>query len=226
MADKLNLEQVQKSISIVSYIDSLDKIQIPEDAIIELKTKLVAQLKTLVIPLAQDIKLLTETENKIMEVFNDDVSGDIYDLLEVTHYIKNYISYSKNYNFKKEQSIEIIAKSMIELLKKISELNLIKIRPRQLTLEEGEYKLTEEEIKALESKASRLILIYKNYIEDGRMSYGKVMAGKINQMADTQEKYEIINNKFFELTGEYVLDKIKYDKEEKMGEQIETTTTQ
>ena len=78
---------------------------------------------------------------------------------------------------------------------------------------EGEVGMAEDEREVLKYKASRLITIYKKYMVEGIQKKAKIIAHRMFELADTEEKYEIINHLFFEITGEYVLDKMKKEQE-------------
>jgi len=155
-----NIEE-QKKISIIGYIDKLEKIQVTENILDEIKSNLVVQLKTSIIPLGQDVSLITETITEINDIINDEIWDDIYDD-NVTLLFRNYIKFTKNYDLKKEQIIKIMGESLIKILEKITDLG---IKPRHIPYED-DASLTEEERQSLKNRATRLILQYKKFREE------------------------------------------------------------
>lgn len=214
--EKVSIEEQKKVMSTVAYTKELEKLQITEDIIDEIRNNLVSHLKALIIPIGQDIVMIQQTISEINGIINDEVWNDIYDD-NVTLLFKNYITYTKNYDLKKEQIIKAMAETLIELLGKITDLG---IKPKHIPFED-ESGLTEEEIKFLKSKATRLILQYKKFKEEGTVKYARVYSLKLYAMAETEAKFEIINNLFFDFTGEYVLDKIRKEKEKQEREEKE-----
>jgi len=210
---KIETVEEQKKISIVGYIDKLEKIQITENVLDEIRNNLTAQLNTVIVPLGQDVSLIMETITEINDIINDEVWDDIYDD-NVTLLFKNYIKFTRNYDMKKEMVIKLLSESLIKILDKITDLG---INPKHIPYED-DGSLTEDERQSLRDRSIRLILQYKKFKNKGSSIYSKAYSLKIYNLADTQAKFELLNNLFFEHTGEYVLDMIRKEKE-KLQEQ-------
>ena len=203
-----SVEEERKLVSIIAYIDKLDKIQITEENIDEIRNNLVSSLKAMILPLCQDVVMIKNTQLEIDEIINDEVWDDIYDD-SVTLLFRNHMTYSKNYDLKKEQVIRAMAESMMQIFQIITNLG---IKPRRSPIREDENAMEEDERQALKNRATRLIVQYKKFKDDpsvNKMKYANVYAHKLYKMADTEERFEFINYLFFEITGEYVLDKIR-----------------
>lgn len=211
---KVATEEQRELISTVAYIKKLEKVQITEDVIDGARNNLLSHLKALVIPIGQDVVMITNTINGINEIINDEIWNDIYDD-NVTMMFRNYIIYTKNYDLKKEQVIRALAEALIEILGKITDLG---IKPKHIPFE-NESGLTDEEIKFLKSKATRLVLQYKKFKDEGNHKYTRVYSLNAYRLADTEAKFEFINNIFFEITGEYVLGRIRKEKEKQQEDE-------
>ena len=214
MTEKVSIEEQRKLISIVAYKDKLERLQITESVLDEIRNNLVAKLETMIIPLGQDVVRLNETKTEIEDIIYDDVWDDIYDDNTTLHF-KNYMSYTKDYDLKKEQIIMALAESVIQILQKTTDLE---ISPKRYIPREDEIALTEEERQFLKNRATRLVIQYKKFKDDGVIKYARVYSGKLYAMADTEEKFEFINKIFFDIVGEYVLDKIRKEKDKEKQE--------
>jgi len=203
-------EEEQKKIGIGLYASRLEKLQITENVVDEIRNNLVSQLRTLEIPFGQDVVMINETLSEINEIINDEVWNDVYSEDKVTMLFKNYMKLTRNYDFKNEMALRAMGDSIIKILEKITDLG---IKPKHTPIED-DGSLNEDERNALKDKAIRWILLYKKFREEKRnVTYMRLYSIKLYEMADTQAKYEMINNLLFEHTGEYVLDKIKKEKE-------------
>src|SRR3990167_6327043 len=148
--EKIETAEEQRKISIVGYADKLEKIQITDNILNEIRNNLTSSLKTAIIPLGQDVSLITETITEINDIINDEVWDDIYDD-NVTLLFKNYIKYTRNYDIKKEMVIKMMAESLIKILEKTTDLG---IKPKHKPYED-DGSLTEEERKYLSDRAVR-----------------------------------------------------------------------
>ena len=223
MAEKVSVEEGKK-ISIIGYIDKLEKLPVTDDTIDEIRNNLVSQLTTMSIPLGQDIVLMKEVKAEIDDIIEDEVWNDIFDDV-VTLSFKNQMKYSRNYDLKKEQIIRAFAEAVIEIIEKITD---VVITTKHKIREDDETSMSEEERQYLKNKATRLVLQYKKFKEDpsvNKMKYANAYAYKLYKTSDTEEKFEMINDIFFDITGEYVLTNLrkKNEAEEKKSEKIGET---
>lgn len=205
MTEKVNQEEEQKLIGIKTYYLKMMEKQVTDPIIDDIKNNVVAKLQTLVIPMGQDIELIKNTKLEIEDILYDPIFDDIYDD-QVTQLFKNYMHYTRMLHYKSNLVINIIAEAMIDIFEKANDMGT---RTRAIYLKEGELLMGEEERDRFKAKMSRFVVRYKKDIETGNLKTARLITKRLYDLADTSERYELINFLFYEFTGEYVLDKIK-----------------
>jgi len=200
--EKINIEEQQKLITIKSKITAIENKKVFNTIINEKKDRLVAVLATSIPDLALYIRDLKETEHEIFSIIQDDLTDDLYNTVEWEK-VKNYIKSSNNRFMKQELIIHTLSDFILESIDIMNDTSAPERKQQFSTLDEGEPKLTEEEREDLKRKAYLNIL---NYKEAGR-AQRRIWIHHFLRIADTKEKFAIIDDIFFEKVGERVLSK-------------------
>lgn len=211
MTDPISVEE-EKKLFPTSYLQNLEKKDVIDPTLNEIKNNMVRELKSQILGLGQDIVFLKQKLDEFNEFINDDSFDDLYAIDPPVIAMKNYIAISKNYDLKREHFIEIMADGFIDFIDKFNILG-IPNRTVPSMIDEGTT-LSPEEQMALLNKAQKFIFMWKEYGANHNKAGQKIIGSMIyRQLANTEEKFRIINDKFFEMTGEYVLTTMKKDKE-------------
>ena len=213
MSEKISVEEEKKLISIRSYIDKLEKQQVYNENFIEEKEKLVAVLKNSITALGMATQNVKVTETEIMEVFENDLMDDLYE--DFKKDVKGYITHSRNRFLLQEQVIQNLANYILTILEGINEVST----PSKSTisnLDDGEPVMDEEERQELKRRANALILHYKKTDMSGKK---KLVVHRLYTLANTKEKFNIMDDMFLEMVGERLLTKFKKEKERQEAEE-------
>lgn len=212
MPEKISVEEEKKLISIKSYSDEIEKLNVSQYPSIEdEKVKLVLQLKTLLVPLGKHMQALIKLEDEINQSISHPEMDDLYALDPVTQLSMLHIQRTKEYDLTKEQAFRAMGDFIINVIDLVNEL-AIKPKIKTEFLSQEEEPLKEEEITAIKGNAARRIIYWKQAVaaQKRRIEYQLYEETKTDR-----QKFAIVNDLFYEHTGEYVLERIKKEKEKK-----------
>ena len=209
--EKITQEEEKKLISLVDFAKDIDKFTTSHEEIHRIKEKLILKLNMLIIPLADDRRNIMEIESEINQNINNEELNDLYQNDPVTISMLQYMRITKSYDLKKEQAIEVFYQCIIQLLEKINE-GILKPIKRTEFISEDEKLFTDEEISAIKNKAERWVLYWKK----ANTSTKKQIEYQVwKEALGNKQKFSIFNDMFYEHTGEYILDRVKREKEKK-----------
>lgn len=217
MPEKISLEEEQKLIGISKYIKEIENKQVIDPVLLDIKDKLLDKLQTLIIPIGQDLATLKELKMDINELINDPIYSDLYDD-QLTMMFKNHLSNTDKHMVKMVQVVRIFEESLLEIFEKSQDIGP---KTKPFFMKEGESVLSDEERERFKAKVTRFVLRYKKEQDDGSVKYSRLIAKRLMDLAETTEKYQLINYIFFEYTGEYVLDKLKREMEKPKEDKVE-----
>lgn len=217
--EKITEEEEKKLISLIDFARDIDKSVTSNEEIHRIKERLILQLNTIIIPLADDKRNIIEIEREINENVNNEELNDLYQNDPVTISMLQYIRLTKSYDLKKEQAIKSFYECVISLIEKINE-GILKPIKRTEFISEDEKLFTDEERLALKNKAERWVTFWKK----SNLGNKKQIEYQIwKEALGNKQKFSIFNDMFYEHTGEYVLDRIKKEKEKK--ENVDTPSS-
>lgn len=210
MPEKISVEE-EKKIMPSTFIDKLEGVDVIDPNLSEIKKDVVNQLKTLRLSMGQDLVILRDKSTVIDEMVTNELFNDLYQEDPVTTHILDYITISNNYNIKQTHFIQILCDGFVEFIQK---LNDIGFRPLTRTEFIDEPLMVERERESFMSKVTQFVLMWKQYGLHHNITKQKILGDMIySRMADTKEKFRLADDKFYEMTGLYILSTIKKDKE-------------
>lgn len=220
MTEKITQEEEHKLISLKSFVDSLQKIQVIDPILLDIQNRLLASLKPTVTYQAIALRRTNELKIVLKTELNDEVNADIYND-EISINMRHYLDRVDDNDFTKEYVIKILTSTLLDIFDKITEFAKM---PQEIKVLDGEKIMDGGDREMFKAWANRLVLSYKRYVENGNSRSKNVLASRIYDKADTDEKYQIANNLFYEYTGKHVLDEIK--RRETKQETIEVVQNQ
>lgn len=209
LPEKISVDEEKRTISVVPFLEKLDKVQVYNEKFIPEKDKLVAILKNLLPSLGLATQKLKQTEAEIMAVFQDELLDDLYD--DFKKDVQNHITYARDMILMEQQITRILANYILTTLEQVSELSTQPIKKSFSPSDEGEPVLSEEERAALKQKAMPLILKFK----DTNSSWQKMAVARFNRLADTKEKLHLYDDIFLQEVGERLVSKFRKEQEKK-----------
>lgn len=204
--EKINVEEEKRLITSKTYLDKIESTQVYHENLIDRKKELVSVLKNQLLPMGMSIASIKTLEAEIKSVLEDELLDDLYDADPIFKDIKQYMKDSHHTFLLQEQFIQILSQFILEFLTIANDITPISITPQNSNIDDGTPTLSLEEKEKLKKISSSLILHYKHQTTSAKK---KVLANRLLYFADTKEKYKIINDIFFDIVGERVLDKLK-----------------
>lgn len=208
--EKLTQEEEKKLIGLVAFASEINDLTTSSEEINNIKEKLVLRLKENIVSMADTRRNIIEIENEINENINNEELNDLYLSDPVTISMVQYIRLTKSYDLNKEQAIKAMYECIVELIEMINEGMLKPIKRTEFVDEEL---LSDEEINALKNKALRWVMFWKK--TDKTSARKQIEYQMWKEALGSKQKFSIFNDMFFEHTGEYVLDRIKKEKDKK-----------
>lgn len=209
MPDKISVEEEKRTISVVPFLEKLDKVRVYNEKFSPEKDKLVAILKNLLPSLGLATQKLKQTEAEIMAVFQDELLDDLYD--DFKKDVQHHITYARDMVLMEQQITRILANYILTTLEQVSELSTQPPKRTFSPSDEGEPVLSEEERAVLKQKAMPLILKFK----DANSSWQKMAVARFNRLADTKEKIHLYDDIFLQEVGERLVSKFRKEQEKK-----------
>ena len=206
---KLSVEEEKKLGGIFSLLENIEKTQVSHEILDIKKDKLVSVIHHLMTPLGREIANAGKSQAKITEQLEDPVVDDLFAtdpvFIEVTHFIEH--SHTK-FLFQ-EQLIQLLATFISDSLAFFNDMTPTKTSKRTSAIDDGTPMLNDAERERFRRTAHTLVLNYKH---EKTLSKKRTVASRLLYLADSKEKYDIVNDIFLDLVGEKVLDKIKKQK--------------
>ena len=209
MPEKISVDEEKRTISVVPFLEKLDKVQVYNERFIPEKDKLVAILKNLLPSLGLATQKLKQAEAEIMAVFQDELLDDLYD--DFKKDVQHHITYARDMVLMEQQITRILANYILTTLEQVSELSTQPTKRTFSPSDEGEPVLSEEERAALKQKAIPLILKFK----DANSGWQKMAVARFNRLADTKEKLHLYDDIFLQEVGERLVSKFRKEQEKK-----------
>lgn len=209
MPEKISTEEAKKLIFIKGYVDEFEKLEPANPEIAQLKDNLILQLKTLLIPLAQNRMFLKELEDDVNDIVYSDELDHLFRDDPVTQKMMQYMKVTKSYDLNKEQAMKVMCETLMEVIEATDDIKFTtKVKTEFLSPDDVAMK--EEEIETLKSRARRWIMFWKKATSGAK----KLTEHQIyKDITGHKQRFAIVNDLFYEETGEYVLDRIKREKE-------------
>ena len=118
MPEKISVDEEKRTISVVPFLEKLDKVQVYNERFIPEKDKLVAILKNLLPSLGLATQKLKQAEAEIMAVFQDELLDDLYD--DFKKDVQHHITYARDMVLMEQQITRILANYILTTLEQVS----------------------------------------------------------------------------------------------------------
>ncbi|MEK6883870.1 MAG: hypothetical protein AABY22_29845, partial [Nanoarchaeota archaeon] len=164
----------------------------------------------LFVPMGQTLASLQESKKEIQERHKDKTLDDLYEIDPVTQYIKQFIRDSDNMKIHQEQIIQTLIGTFHEFIDKLNTLG-INPKTRAIHLKQDESLMPDDEKKALQMKASKFILAFKN---SGVVKQKGILSMLWGEYGENEEAFYIIDDMFYEYTGKHEFENYRKQKEE------------
>ena len=203
---QINVDEEKKLITILTYLKKITDTTIEDNILDNKRDRLVAVITNLIPQMGISITDNQRHESKIDEKLQDEMTNDIYESDPLYPHVTGYINSSKNRYLLQEQIANVLCEFIIDILAMTNDI-LTSRRPKTTSnpLDDGEPMMTTEQRESMKRNAYSMAVYYKNSKE----SVKRNMVHNLNKLCDTNEKFAIANDIFFEVTGEKVLEKYR-----------------
>ncbi len=208
--NKITTEDEKKLDTLMTHITSINSIMVADDTLENQKTRMTYALQNLIIPLGTYILSTQKNKDRIDDVLSDKIHDDLYENDPLYPNVINYIDASESRFLMQEQVNNVLCEFIVQFLKTFNDImqsQPIKDTKNTLT-DDGQPRMSDEERATLKRNVTSLAIYWKNC----KKSLQKNIVDGLIRKANTAEKYNFIQDIFFEVTKqEKVLD--DYSKE-------------
>ena len=210
---QIPVEEEKKLITVNTYMDKLAEMKFADINLENKKEKIIFGIKKDITSLGIAIMEIRKNEDVITEKLGDEILGNLYSQNPLFSYVQNFMEASKRRFLLQDGVINSLCEFALDIIPAVNdviETVQSKTPSPQQSFDDGTPQLNESEREALKRNVHSLVIYYKEANSASRSS----ILYQLDQMADTKEKFAIIDDTFFQLTGENALEKYRKEKQE------------